>query len=249
VSPAPPASRASAPAGAGARPAAAPARLPGAAALPASGRYAIFHAGIESGEERWSVEPAADGGVVARGEQVLRAPHPFASDLEWRARLSPEGRVCALEVDWRVGMRSLRAEHATEGGRWHARIAYGGHAREQEGDFPSYAEVAFGSHVLHVIVFRRYELTPGAAHEFPVLNIGPPWFAAEPGRQRLACTAVGERGTPAGRSSARLIEVSDPGGAVPPFAAWVDEDGVVIESYEDTRSFEPWMRLVEYQRA
>src|SRR5262249_20333282 len=36
----------------------------GAAALLASGRYAIFHTGIEVGEERWSVEPTGDGGAV-----------------------------------------------------------------------------------------------------------------------------------------------------------------------------------------
>jgi hypothetical protein len=220
----------------------------GAGAMLAAGRYVIYHAGVESGEERWSVEPADDGGAVARGEQVLLAPHPFASDLEWRVRLTPEGRIRSLEVDWRVGTRTLRAEHATEAGRWHARIAHGGHAREQEGDFPSVAEVAFGSHVLHTITFRRYELVPGAEHEFPALTVGPPWFAAEPGRQRLACTAAGERATPAGRAHARLIEVSDPAGGVPPFAAWVDEHGVVLESFEDTRSFEPWMRLVEYRR-
>ncbi len=248
MSPAPPASRTRSPAGAAPRPGARPVPAMGAAALLATGRYAIFHAGVEAGEERWSVEPAADGGAVARGEQVLRSPHPFASDLEWRARLSPEGRVRSLEVDWRVGTHTLRAEHAAESDRWHARVAYGGHTREQDGDFPARAEVAFGSHVLHAVTFRRYELAPGAEHEFPVLTVGPPWFAVEPGRQRLVCTGSGERPTPAGRAVARLVEVSDPGGAVPPFAAWIDEHGVVIESYEDTRSFEPWMRLVEYRR-
>ena len=220
----------------------------GAAALVATGRYLIFHAGLEAGEERWSVEPADDGGAVARGEQVLLSSHPLPSELEWRVRLSPEGRVRSLEAEWRVGTRTLRAEHAADDARWRARIAYGGHGREQEGDFPPRAEVAFGSHVLHAVTFRRYELVPGAEHEFPVLTVGPPWFAAEPGHQRLACTEAGERDTPAGRVRARLIEVSDPTGAVAPFAAWIDEHGVVLESYEDTRSFEPWMRLVEYRR-
>src|SRR6266511_4444167 len=113
----------------------------GAASLVAAGRYAIFHAGIETGEERWSVVPAADGGAVARGEQVLTAPHPLASELEWRARLTPEGRISALEMSWRVGARTVRAEHGVAAERWHARIAYAGQAREQEGDFPSVAEV------------------------------------------------------------------------------------------------------------
>jgi len=220
----------------------------GAAALVATGRYSIFHAGIEAGEERWSVEPTEDGGAIARGAQVLFSPHPMPSELEWRVRLSPEGRVSALEADWRVGRRSLRAEHAVESARWHARIAYGGHAREQEGDFPSVAEVAFGSHVLHTVMFRRYELAPGAEHEFPVLTVGPPWFAAEPGRQRLTCTGTAQLDTPSGRTIARCIEVTDPGGGVPPYAVWIDEHSVVLESYEDTRTFEPWMRLVEYRR-
>jgi len=220
----------------------------GAASLVASGRYAIFHAGVEVGEERWSVEAAADGGAVARGEQVLAAPHPLPSELEWRARLSPDGRIATLEMAWRVGTRTVRAEHAVHAERWHARIAYGGHTREQEGDFPGFAEVAFGSHVLHTVMLHRYALEPGAEHEFPSLVIGPPFFAAEPGRQRVVCTATAVRHTPAGDVRARRIELTDPLGALAAFAAWVDEHDVLLESYEDTMSEEPWMRLVEYQR-
>lgn len=220
----------------------------GAASLVAAGRYVVYHAGAEAGEERWSVEASADGGAVARGEQVLVRPHPAAGELEWRARLSPLGRVTALEAAWHVGTRSVRAEHAADGDVWRARILYGGHTREQEGDFPAFAEVAFGSHVLHTIMLHRYVLAPGAEHEFPALLIGPPFFGAEPGRQRIVCTAVAERATPGGRASARRIEVSDPHGAVPPFAAWVDEHDVILESFEDTHSDEPWMRLVEYRR-
>ena len=222
--------------------------LVGAAAMVAAGRYVVFHAGVEAGEERWSVEPLADGGAVARGEQVLRAPHPMPCELEWRARLSPEGRVTSLETDWRVGTRQLRAEHSAEGGKWRARIAYGGHTREQEGDFPAYAELAFGSHVLHMVMFRRYALEPGAEHEFPALVVGPPWFAAEPARQRLLCTDEESRELGTARVRARRVEVRDPQGAVPAFAAWLDEHDVVLESYEDTHSLEPWMRLVEYGR-
>lgn len=220
----------------------------GAASLVAAGRYAIFHAGDECGEERWSIEPADDGGVLARGEQVLSAPHPLPSDLEWRARLSGAGRLLELEASWRVGTRSVRAEHRAGAERWHARIQSGGHTREQEGDFPPYAEVVFGSHVLHTILLRRYVLEPGAEHEFPALVIGPPFFGVEPARQRLVCTARETRLTPAGSFAARRIELSDPMGAVVPFAAWLDEHDVVIESYEDTHSREPWMRLVEYAR-
>ena len=220
----------------------------GAAALVAAGRYAIFHAGVEAGEERWSVEASADGGAVARGEQMLMAPHPMPCELEWRARLSPLGRLTALEAAWRVGTRTVRAEHAADGDVWRARILYGGHTREQQGDFPGFAEVAFGSHVLHTVMLHRYALAPGAEHEFPSLIIGPPFFGAEPGRQRLACTAAGARPILGGSVEARRIEVSDPQGAVPAFAAWIDAYDVVLESYEDIHSTEPWMRLVEYQR-
>jgi len=220
----------------------------GAASLVAAGRYAIFHAGIEAGEERWSVVAAPDGGAVARGEQVLAAPHPLASELEWRARLTPEGRISALEMSWRVGTRAVRAEHAVASERWHARIEYAGQAREQEGDFPGVAEVAFGSHVLHTVMLHRYALAPGAEHEFPALAIGPPFFAAEPGRQRIACTATGLRPAPDGMTPARRIEVSDLFGGARTFAAWVDEHDVLLESFEDPGTEEPWMRLVGDRR-
>ena len=220
----------------------------GAHSLAASGRYVIFHAGVEVGEERWSVEAAADGGAVARGDQVLAAPHPMASELEWRAQLTSEGRIAALEMTWRVGARTVRAEHAAANDRWHARIAYGGHTREQAGDYPAFAEVAFGSHVLHTVMLHRYALAPGAEHEFPSLVIGPPFFAVEPGRQRVVCTAAAKRPAPAGEVTARRIELSDAVGPVPAFAAWIDEHDVLLESYEDTSTEEPWMRLVEYRR-
>jgi hypothetical protein len=220
----------------------------GVAGLVAAGRYAIFHDGVEVGEERWSVEAGADGGAVARGEQALVAPHPMPSELEWRARLSPLGRISTLEAAWRVGTRTVRAEHAADGEVWRARIVYGGHTREQHGDFPGAAEVTFGSHVLHTIMLHRYALAPGAEHEFPSLVIGPPFFGAEPARQRLECTAAGSRAMLGASFEARRIVVSDPQGAIPAFAAWIDAHDVILESYEDTRSTTPWMRLVEYQR-
>jgi hypothetical protein len=220
----------------------------GIAALVAAGRYAIHHHGAEAGEELWSIEALPEGGAIAHGEQVLVAPHPLPSELEWRARLSPTGRIETLEVDWRVGTRAVRAEHAVLGTRWHARLLHGGHTREQEGDFPPQAEVAFGSHVLHMLAFRRYVLAEGAEHEYPVISIGPPWFAAEPGRQRIVCTEQQWRHMPWGRFLARHVEVSDPSGATPPFRAWLDEHDVVLESYDDPWAREPWMRLTEYQR-
>jgi hypothetical protein len=220
----------------------------GAAALVAAGRYAIYHAGQEVGEELWSIEPAPEGGAWAQGEQVLVAPHPIPSELMWRAALSPEGRITSLEIDWRVGTRQLRAEHTLTGQRWHAKLLHAGHIREQEGDFPPQAEVAFGSHVLHTIMLRRYVLEEGAEHEFPALVIGPPWFGAEPGRQRVVCTEHQWRNMSWGRFKARHIEVSDPQGGAPPFRAWIDDHDVVLESFEDPWAREPWMRLTEYQR-
>jgi hypothetical protein len=217
--------------------------------LVASGRYVIFHAGVEAGVETWSIVPGlTGGGAIARGEQRLFPPHPLPSELGWWAQLSPEGRLVALEAEWRVGTRTVRAEHAADGETWRGRIRCGGHTREQSGDFPAFAEVAFGSHVLHTIMLRRYELRPGAEHEFPALLIGPPFFGAEPGRQRLTCTEVRPHAGPRGTVTARRVEISDPAGGVPAFAAWLDEHDVILESYEDVHSAEPWMRLVEYER-
>jgi hypothetical protein len=194
------------------------------------------------------VVAAPDGGAIARGEQVLASPHPHASELDWRARLTPEGRIAALEMEWRVGTRTVRAEHEAFSSRWHARIASGGHTREQAGDFPGHAEVVFGSHVLQTVMLRRYALAPGAEHEFPSLVIGPPFFAVEPGRQRIVCTATAARQTPLGESAARRIEFNDAIGPVPAFAAWIDEHDVLIESFEDANTEETWMKLVEYRR-
>ena len=71
-------------------------------ALVASGRYAVFHAGQPCGEEAWQIESSSDG-IVASGEQVLAAPHPFPNRHEFRAALTPEWRVVALDVRWAVG--------------------------------------------------------------------------------------------------------------------------------------------------
>ena len=108
-------------------------------ATAARGRYVIHFAGVEVGDERWSVEHAGDDrGAVAMGEQVLESPHPLPGRLEWRATLSPLGRVTGVELRWHVGERTVHAEHAAEGDLWRARIDYAGHRREQEGDYPSF---------------------------------------------------------------------------------------------------------------
>ena len=46
----------------------------------------------------------------------------------------------------------------------------------------------------------------------------------------------------------RVSKAVDALGPVPAFAAWIDEHDVLLESYEDTYTEEPWMRLVEYRR-
>ena len=217
--------------------------------LAARGRYAIHFAGRECGEERWSVARAADGAHVATGEQHLLAPHPFPSRQEYRATLSPLGRVTGLEVRWTIGARTLVARHAADGDLWRVRLEVDGQVREQEGDYPTFCEVLYGTHVFHTFALRRYVLAPGATHEFPALVIGPPFMAVEPGRQRLRCTAEEERATPFGPRRARRIELGDAGGSLePPFAMWVDEHDVVLESLEGVEPAAPWMRLVEYER-
>src|SRR5712692_10590440 len=104
-------------------------------AVIAAGRYVIYHAGRECGEERWRIESTA-GGLIATGEQVLEAPHPFPSRQEWRATLTKRWRLSGLEILWTVGRRTLKAMHGADGALWRVRIEYGGQVREQHGDFP-----------------------------------------------------------------------------------------------------------------
>src|SRR2546426_12834140 len=82
-----------------------------AARLVAAGRYVIFHAGRECGEERWRIE-TAPAGLVATGEQLLAPPHPFPSTQEYRVTLTDTRRVTGLEILWTVGGRRPRAVHA-----------------------------------------------------------------------------------------------------------------------------------------
>src|SRR5690349_3764593 len=90
-----------------------------------SGRYILFHAGVECGEERWRIEQTEDG-LVVTGEQEMGPPHPLPNRHQYRVTLTREWRVTGLEVLWTVGPRLLRALHATDGGLWRVRIEYGG---------------------------------------------------------------------------------------------------------------------------
>ncbi len=212
------------------------------------GRYAIHFGGAACGEERWSLERTADG-EVATGEQVTRAPFPFPSTLEWRARTDRDARLASLEVRWRVGERIVEARHGADGERWHVRIEAQGHAREQEGDYPARAHVVLGAHLFHTFVFRTLVLEPGAEHTVPMLAVGPPWMAVDPGRLLLRCTDARTIETPLGARAARRVEVVDPArGRAEAFAAWIDADDVVLASHEGEADARPWMTLVGYER-
>ncbi len=215
----------------------------------ARGRWLVFAAGAECGDETWTLERGAGGALRARGEQTTRAPHPFPSVLAWRADTSPDGRVVALQVRWRVGEREVVAEHRAEGERWSATIDVGGHVRAQQGDYPPGCEVLLATHGVHALALRRYVLEPGAEHAFGALVVGPPWMAVEPGRHVVRCTEAGERESPLGRVRVRRVEVSDPDrGPEASWSAWLDPHDIVLESFEDPSGRLPWMRLVEYER-
>lgn len=210
------------------------------------GRYTLFAAGVPCGSEAWRVESRGEHGSEASGLQETRAPHPFPSRTAWRAMLSPLQRVTSLEVDWHVGERHLRAVHRAAGDLWQVRVEHGGHTREQEGDYPAFCEVLFGSHVFHTLALGRYVWAEGAEHVFPALLIGPPWMAVEPGRQRIVCTGEASRVTPLGEIRCRRLEVHDLTSSATPYVMWVDHDDRVIESFEDLEGRQPWMRLEEW---
>ncbi len=221
----------------------------GAAPSRLAGRYAIHVAGRRCGDERWTLERTG-GGEVATGEQVTRPPFPFPSTLEWRATLDRDRRLSGLEVLWRVGERTVAATHAADGPLWRVRIEAMGHVREQEGDYPARAHVVLGSHLFHTFAFRTLVLEPGAEHEFPMLAVGPPWMAVDPGRLVVRCTGSGTIATPMGPLPARRVEVVDPArGREEAFAAWIDTDDVVLASHEGEGDARPWMLLEEYLRA
>jgi hypothetical protein len=221
---------------------------PGAAGMVAAGRYLILQAGRECGEERWEVRRTANG-FVATGAQELIPPHPTPSRQEWRATLTAQWRLTDLEILWTVGAHVLRATHRAQGGRWHARIERGGDVREQEGDFPEFAEVEYGTHLSSLFILARRDLQPGGVHEFPVLRIGPPWMAVTPERMLYRCVEVGTFATAAGPVRARRYVVSlPPRPEAEGYTFWADEDGFVLESYEGLDTQRSWMRLVEYRR-
>jgi hypothetical protein len=226
----------------------APITGPRARAAFLSGRYVLFHAGEECGEERWRIE-ASEEGIVVTGEQETLPPHPFPNRHEYRAALSPEWRIRGLEVLWTVGPRVLRSTHAVEAGLWRVRIEYGGQVREQQGDFPGAAEVEYATHLFNTFILARRDFAVGGEHEFPVLRIGPPLMAVTPDRMLYRCVEKSRFSTPFGAVAAGRYIVS-----LPPrtedegYTFWADEDGIVLESYEGLDLSRPWMRLVELQR-
>jgi hypothetical protein len=221
-----------------------------------AGRYLVFHAGAECGEERWSIE-GTETGMVVVGEQQTVPPHPFPSRHAWRATLTREWRITGLEVHWSVGGHELRATHAaipagpqsSAGSMWRVRIEYGDRLREQEGDFPDSCEVDFATHLFNTLILARRDFAVDGEHEFPVLRIGPPFMAVTPDRMLYRCVEKGTFASPRGPVPAGRYVVSLPArGEDPGYTFWADEDGIVLESYDGLETARPWMRLVEYRR-
>lgn len=214
----------------------------------ASGRYQMFTGGRESGEERWRLS-STPGGYVVTGEQTTEPPHPYPSRQEYRATLTRDWRLTGLEILWNIGPRILRATHAADGARWRVRIEYADEVREQEGDFPEFCEVEYGTHLFNAFILARRDFALGGEHEFPVLRIGPPWMAVSPERMMLRCVETGTFESLAGPIAAKRYVVS-----LPPqpedagYTFWADAEGFVLESYEGLDTARPWMRLVEFRR-
>ena len=119
-----------------------------------SGRYVLYHAGVECVEERWRID-GAEGGMVLSGEQETMPPHPFPNHHAYRVTLTRAWRITGLEVLWTVGSHTVRATHGADGAMWRVRIEYGGHVREQEGDFPDYCEVDYATHLFNTLILAR----------------------------------------------------------------------------------------------
>ena len=217
--------------------------------LPVSGRYALFSGGAECGEERWELSGSADGYVVA-GVQEVTAPHPIPNRQEYRVTLSRSWRPTGIEIRWHVKDRLLAALHRADGVMWRVQIDYAGQRKEQEGDYPEFCEVEYGTHLLNTVILARRDFQLGGEHEFPVLRIGPPYMAVSPERMLYRCVEQGEYQAPHGAVSAKRYVVT-----VPPqtesegYSFWADEDGFVLESYEGIDPARTWMRLVEQKRA
>jgi len=214
-----------------------------------AGRYVQFHAGRECGEERWRIEVTPER-LIARGEQVITAPHPLPNRQEYRATLDHDWRLTGLEVRWSVGDRELSAIHSADGARWRARIEYAGHVKEQEGDYPAFCEVDFTTHLFSAFILQRRDFALGGEHEFPALTVGPPYMAVTPGRLLYRCVEFGTFLSPLGPVAAKRYVVSRPPEPESEgFAFWAGPDGIVLESYEGLDASRPWMRLVELHRA
>jgi hypothetical protein len=214
----------------------------------ARGRYAIYHAGRECGEERWEVATTPDG-LVASGEQELVSPHPFPNRQAYRVSLTREWRPIGLEILWTVGDQTLRATHAAEGGQWRVRIEHQGHQREQHGDFPETCEVEYGTPLFSAFILARRDFALEGEHEFPVLRIGPPMMAVSPERMLYRCVEVGTFDSPRGAVAAKRYLVSlPPGPESEGYTFWADAEGFVLASYEGLDVERPWMRLVEFER-
>lgn len=213
-----------------------------------NGRYRIFYEGAECGEERWSIEPH-EGGLVASGAQEILAPHPLPNRHEYRATLGSDGRLTGLEILWSVGPQRLTAIHHAEGGVWRAHIEFGGHVKEQHGDYPEFCEVDYATHLMSWFMLARRDFALGGEHEFPVLRIGPPYMAVSPERMRVRCVENGSFQAPFGRREAKRYVVSlPPKSEVEGYSFWADVDGMVLESYDDAEGVRPWMRLIEWTR-
>lgn len=222
---------------------------PDGRAAVAAGRYAVFHGGVECGEDRWRLEHAGDHLVLA-GAQEMAPPHPFPNRQDYRATLTPAFRVTRLEVRWAVGGRELRAVHAADGAMWRVRIEYQDHVREQEGDYPDACEVEFTTPLFMQFMLSRRDFQLGGEHEFPVLRVGPPYMAVSPERMLLRCIERGEREAPHGRVRAkRYVASLPPRGEDEGYTFWADEDDVVLESFDGPEPQRTWMKLVEYEHA
>lgn len=213
-----------------------------------AGRYAQFQGGRECGEERWVIEATSDA-LIARGEQVMTAPHPAPGRIEYRATLTHDWRLTGLELGWYVGDRELQARHAADGARWRVRVEYAGHVKEQEGDYPAVCEVDFVTHLFATFLLQRRDFAVGGEHEFPALLIGPPYMAVTPGRLLYRCVERGTFHSPLGDVPAKRFVVSRlPESERDGFTFWADDDGLVLESYEGIEPARPWMTLTGLTR-
>ena len=77
------------------------------------------------------------------------------------------------------------------------RIEQQGQVKEQEGDFPEFCEVDYGTPLFNAFVLARRDFGLGGEHEFPALRIGPPLMAVTPDRLLYRCVETGELRYPA----------------------------------------------------